>query len=177
MVSYVHRLRPLPCTFDPSPGHPAVNERGPIPGRPLKAHSIKRVAFIPSIFTRDVSSSAAGFLAIRVTVVSAISTCLLATFSFFLSFFLVFPRNRKVTPASFFVLNSMETKRKNIVFVSRLQFRKEYFLCFRNQTRRLSERSRQIIVEFFSVRLFTIRSLSPPVLFPCKPGIRILEYN
>lgn len=41
---------------------------GPIPDRPLKAHSIKRVAFIPSIFTRDVSSSAAGFLAIRVTV-------------------------------------------------------------------------------------------------------------
>lgn len=39
----------------------------PIPARPLKAHSIKRVAFIPSIFTRDVSSSVAGFLAIRVT--------------------------------------------------------------------------------------------------------------
>lgn len=39
----------------------------PIPARPLRAHSIKRVAFIPSIFTRDVSSSAAGFLAIRVT--------------------------------------------------------------------------------------------------------------
>lgn len=39
----------------------------PIPTRPLRAHSIKRVAFIPSIFTRDVSSSAAGFFAIRVT--------------------------------------------------------------------------------------------------------------
>lgn len=38
----------------------------PIPARSLRAHSIKRVAFIPSIFTRDVSSSAAGFLAIRV---------------------------------------------------------------------------------------------------------------
>lgn len=38
----------------------------PIPARSLRAHSIKRVAFIPSIFTRDVSSSGAGFLAIRV---------------------------------------------------------------------------------------------------------------
>lgn len=69
---------------------------GPIPGRPLKAHSIKRVAFIPSIFTRDVSSSAAGFLAIRVTVVSAVSTFVFCPPP------PLFPRNRKVlaTPHS-----------------------------------------------------------------------------
>lgn len=63
---------PSPSCFLSLPPQPILlvilrRTHRPIPARPLRAHSIKRVAFIPSIFTRDVSSSAAGFLAIRVT--------------------------------------------------------------------------------------------------------------
>lgn len=43
---------PVPAAQGPS-GHPAANAHRPIPARPLRAHSIKRVAFIPPIFTTE----------------------------------------------------------------------------------------------------------------------------
>lgn len=74
MVSCLHPsvLPLLPPPTDPS-GHSAANAPSDTSSTLKSPLHQKRMAFIPSIFTRDVSSSAAGFLAIRVPG-SAIST-------------------------------------------------------------------------------------------------------